>query len=98
MIDTSAVQNLELSLTERWGHLVFDYFDTGFAADNFIAIFHCAGAANVQTYRRVELQCVTTGSGFRVTEHNADLHADLVDEDHQAIGILDVTGDLAQRL
>src|SRR5690606_16452565 len=96
--DTRAVQDLEFGLPERRRHLVLHYLHAGFATDNLIAFFHRTGTADIQTYRGVELQCVTTGSGFRVAEHHADLHADLVDEDHQAVGVLDVTGDLAQRL
>ena len=46
----------------------------------------------------VELERVAAGGGLRVAEHHADLHADLVDEDHQRVGTLDVAGELAQRL
>jgi hypothetical protein len=35
---------------------------------------------------------------LRVAEHHADLHADLVDEDDERVGALDVGGELAQRL
>ncbi len=56
------------------------------------------GTADVQTHRGVELQGITAGGGFWAAEHHADFHADLVDEDHQAVGVLDVAGDLAQRL
>src|SRR5690606_23877156 len=98
VVDAGAVQDLELSLTERRRHLVLHDLDPGFTADHLVAFLHRAGTADIQTDRGVELQRVTTGGGFRVAEHHADLHADLVDEDHQAVGILDVAGDLAQRL
>ena len=79
-------------------HLVLHHLDPGLAADHLVAFLHRAGAADIQSYGGVELQRVTAGGGFRVAEHHADLHADLVDEDHQAVGVLDVTGDLAQGL
>src|SRR2546427_3459775 len=40
-----------------------------------------------------------SGGGFRALarHHHTDLHAQLVDEDHQGVGALDVAGQLAQR-
>jgi len=38
------------------------------------------------------------GGGFGRAEHDTDLHTDLVDEDHQRIGVLDVGRHLAQGL
>src|SRR5690606_35590564 len=97
-VDALAVVDLELGLTEGRRDLVLHYLDAGFAADHLVAFFDRAGTTDVQTHRGVELQRVATGGGFRAAQHHADLHADLVDEDHQAVGILDVAGDLAQRL
>ncbi|MNN27166.1 hypothetical protein D3C81_1406930 [compost metagenome] len=97
-VDAFAVEDLELGLTERRRHLVLHHLDAGFATDHLVAFLHRAGAADVQADRGVELQRVAAGGGFRVAEHHADLHADLVDENHQAVGILDVAGDLAQGL
>ncbi len=57
-----------------------------------------ADAADVEPHRGVELERVAAGGGLGVAEHHADLHPDLVDEDHQRIGALDVGGELAQRL
>ena len=34
----------------------------------------------------------------RVAEHDADLHANLVDKNHQAVGLLDGAGELAHGL
>ena len=96
--DAFAKQNVELSCLERWRHLVLDHLDLGFVADGFVTLLDGAGAADVQAHRGVELQRVTTGGGFRAAEHHADLHADLVDEDDHAVGLLDGGGELAQRL
>src|SRR5690606_27570734 len=93
-VDALAVEDLELGLAERRGHLVLDDLDAGFAAHHFVAFLHSAGTADVQTDRSVELKRVTAGGGFRAAEHHAELHADLVDEDHQAVGVLEVAGDL----
>ncbi len=93
-VDTLAVKDLELGLTEWRRNLVLDDLDAGFATDHLVAFLDRAGTADIQTHRGVELQSVTTGGGFRAAEHHADLHTDLVDEDDQAVGVLDVTGDL----
>src|SRR5690348_1768138 len=93
-----AVQDLELALAERRRHLVLHHLDAGFRADDLVAALDGADAADVQAHRGVELQRVAAGGGLRAAEHHADLHADLVDEDHQGAGLLDVGGELAQRL
>jgi len=44
------------------------------------------------------LSAFAAGGGLGAAEHHADLHADLVDEDDHAVGLLDGGGELAQRL
>src|SRR4030095_1303501 len=57
-----------------------------------------ADAADVEAHRAVELERIATSGGFRVAEHDPDLHADLVDEDDHGVRTGDVAGELAQRL
>src|ERR1700755_2335292 len=45
-----------------------------------------------------EFQGVAAGRRLRAAVHDADLHADLVDEDDQRAGLGDRGGQLAQRL
>src|SRR5690606_31618676 len=97
-VDALAVHDLELGLAERWRHLVLDDLDAGLAADHLVAFLDGADAADVQAHGGVELERVTAGGGFGRAEHDADLHADLVDEDHQGVGILDVARHFAQCL
>ena len=80
---------------EGRGHLVLHHLDLGLVADHLVALLDRAGAADVQAHRGVELEGVTAGGGLRAAEHDADLHADLVDEDDDAVGALDVGGELA---
>jgi hypothetical protein len=93
-----SVQNVEVGFPERRRDLVLDDLDLGFVTDHLIARLDRAGAADVQAHRRVELQRIAASGGFRAAEHDADLHADLVDEDDQRIGAVDRGGQLAQRL
>src|SRR5580658_2768965 len=96
--DAGAVHDLEFGLAEWRRHLVLDHLDAGLVTDHFLAILDGADAADVQAHRGVELQCVAAGGGLRIAEHDADLHADLIDEDHDGVRALDVARELAQRL
>ena len=96
--DALAVEDVELGRLERRRDLVLDDLDLGLVADDLVALLDAAGAADVQPHRGVELQRVAAGGGLGVAEHDADLHADLVDEDDHAVGLLDRGGELAQRL
>ena len=55
-------------------------------------------AADIEAHRGIKFQRIAAGGGLRRAEHHADLHADLVDEDHHGIGAVDRGGELAQRL
>src|SRR5690606_26631424 len=82
--NTRAVHDVEFGLLERWRNLVLDHFDPGFVADDFVTLLDGANAANVQAYRGIEFERIAAGRGFRIAEHHADLHADLVDENDHA--------------
>src|SRR3990167_2344147 len=96
--DAFTVQDVELGCFERRRDLVLDDLDLGFVADDLVALLDGADATDVQTHRGVELQRIAARGGFRTAEHHTDLHADLVDEDDHAVGLLDVGGELAQGL
>src|SRR5258706_5227434 len=96
--DALAVQDVELGLPERRRDLVLHHLHAGLGAGHLVALLDRADAADVHAHRGVELERVAAGAGFRVAEHDADLHADLVDEDDERIGALDVARELAQRL
>ena len=93
-----AVEDVELGLAERRRHFVFNHFHAGFVAQDLVAFFNLADAADIEAHGGVELERVAAGGGFRTAEHHADLHADLVDEHHQSVGFLNVAGELAQGL
>src|SRR5207237_10605630 len=96
--DAVAVHDVELRLLEGRRDLVLHHLDAGLGADDLVALLDRADAADVHPHGGIELERVATGRGLRVAEHDADLHADLVDEDDQRVGALDVAGELAQRL
>ena len=54
--------------------------------------------ADIEPDRGVELEGVAAGGGLGVAEHDADLHADLVDEDDGRLGLADGAGELPERL
>ena len=96
--DALAVHDVELDLLEGRRHLVLDDLDAGLVADHLLALLDLADAADVEAHGGVELQRIAAGRRLGVAEHDADLHADLVDEDHHALGLGDRGRQLAQRL
>ena len=83
--NTHAVENVEFALGKRSGDLVLHDLYAGAVTDDFFAVLDGGDAADVDTLGGVELQGVTTGSRFRVTEHHANLHTELVDEQHAGV-------------
>ena len=98
MRNAFAIHNIELSLSERRCYLVLDNLNTGTAADNIVAVFQRVDTTYIHTDGRVEFQCAATGSGFRITEHNANLFTDLVDENSSTFGFGNQTCQLTQSL
>ena len=96
--NTVAVEDFEFGHFEGRGNLVLDDFDACLIADNLVALLDCADAANVESNRRVELERVAARRGFRVAEHDADLHSNLVNENHHRVRAIDVGGQLSECL
>src|SRR5262245_9444284 len=96
--NAGAVKNIKFRFLERRRHFVFDYFDAGAPADDIVAVFERADAADVHAHGRVKLERVAAGGGFRIAEHDADLHADLVDKNHHGVGPRNGAGQFAQSL
>ncbi len=96
--DALAVEDLELGHPEWWRHLVFDDFDARLVTDDLVAFLYRTDATNVESNRRIKLEGIAAGRRLRAAEHDADLHTNLVDENHHRVGTLDVGSQLAQRL
>ena len=97
-MDTLIIHDLKFGLSERWCHLVLYHLDPGFIAHHLVAILDRTDATDIQSHRRVKLERITAGGGFRRAKYHPDLHADLVDEDHQGVRVLDIGSHLAQGL
>ncbi len=96
--DALAVHDVELGLLERRRDLVLHDLDAGAVTHHVGAVLQALDATHVEPDRGVELQRATTGRGLRRAEHDADLLAELVDEDRRGVGVVENTGDLAERL
>src|SRR5690606_25218571 len=96
--DAFAVHDVEFDLPERWRHLVLHHLDPRGIAHDLIAILDLPDPADIEPHAGVELQRIAARRGFGRAEHHADLHADLVDEDHHAVRAADGGGQLAHRL
>ena len=80
------------------GDLVLDDLDLDPRAGDFLAVLDRADPADVDPARAVELQRPAARRRLRAAEHDADLLADLVDEDEDALRPRDRAGELAQGL
>src|SRR5207245_932065 len=84
--DALVIEDVELRRPERGGHLVLNHFDLDPVAGHVQAVLDRIDLANIEPDRGVELQRPATGRDFRVTEHDPNLLAQLVDEDHRGAG------------
>src|SRR5690606_32450368 len=96
--DARPVHDVELGLLEWRRNLVLDNLDTGFVTDDLVALLDGANTADIEADGRIELERIAARRRFGVAEHDADFHADLVDENNHAVGALDGCGQLAQGL
>src|SRR5271168_3127558 len=96
--NTLAIENVELSVTERSRHLVLHNLDLRPRTHHGVAVLHRADAANVDTHRRVKLQRLTPGGRLRVAEHDADLLANLVNKNQTGARLRHRSRQLPQRL
>src|SRR5690554_124644 len=76
-----AEEHVEFNFLERWSNLVLhDLYSYPVSDDIVGTSAYCFYAANLDSDRGVELECITTGGRLRVTEHDIDLHTNLVYE------------------
>ncbi|CAI8316165.1 MAG: Uncharacterised protein [Cellulomonadaceae bacterium TMED98] len=90
--NTRAVEDVELGLFKRRGHLVLHHFDPGAVTHRIRSLFQGFNPADIQPHRRVELQGFTTGGCFGASEEHTDFFAQLVDENHRGSGLVQPTG------
>src|SRR4029078_4614101 len=93
-----AVHDVEFDLLEGRRHPVLDAPDAGLVAALLLAVLDRPDAADVETDGGIEFEGIAARRGLGGAEHDADLHADLVDEDHHALRLGDRCGELAERL
>jgi len=67
-------------------------------ADDLAAVFQRLDAAHVDAHARIELERAAAGRDLGVAVHDADLFAQLVDENDDGVRFADRAGQLAQRL
>ena len=78
--NTLAVHDVKLCLFERGSALVLYDLCARAVADHLSAHLECLDPAHVDTNGGVVFKRKTAGSGFRISVHNADLLAQLIDE------------------
>src|SRR5690606_15120766 len=96
--DADPVQDVEFGLLERRRHLVLDDLDAGAVTDRVGAVFQGLDATDVEPHRGIELERLTARGGLGASEEDTDLLAQLVDEDHRGLGLVEPTRELAEGL
>src|SRR5690606_40308859 len=96
--DALAEHDVELGLPEGRGHLVLGHLDPHPVAHCIGAVLDGLDATDVETDGGVELERTATRCGLRAAEHDPDLLTELVDEDGGGARLVQVAGELAQRL
>ena len=92
-----AVENVEDCLLKGRRHLVLHHLHARFVTDHFVVLLQRAATTDIETHGAVELERVTARGRFRIAVA-ADLHANLIDEDHHRLRARDARCELAQRL
>ena len=96
--DARAVHDVELSRAERSGDLVLNNLGTHTIADDLVLELNAVNAANIDTHRREELEGAAARRSLGVAEHDADLLAQLVNEDAGRFRFGERTGELTECL
>ncbi len=97
--DSFAIHDVEFHYFKRRSHFVFHHFHfRSVTSDVVCGFLNLTDPADVKTNRCIEFQCVTTGCGFRTSEHNPDFIAELVDENTKATGFVDGTRQFTESL
>ena len=96
--DAHAVLDVELGLAERRRDLVLHDLDADPVADRLGALLEGLDAADVEALRRVELERAAARLRLGRAEGDADLLADLVREQADGVGAVEVAGELSHRL
>ena len=96
--DAQAVLDVELGLAEGRRDLVLHDLDPHAVADRLRALLERLDPPDVEPLRGVELERAPAGLGLRGAEHDADLLPDLVREQAEGVGAVEVAGQLAHGL
>src|SRR5690606_38705678 len=96
--DALVEHDVELGLAEGRGDLVLHHAGAGAVADGDVALLDRARPADVDANGAVELEGAAARRRLGRAEHDADLLADLVDEDDGAVAPGDDARELAHRL
>ena len=96
--DSLSEHDIKFCFFKRRCHFILHDFDTGTVTDHFSTLFDRLGSSDIHTHGSVELQGTSTGGCLRITEHDTDLFTQLVDKDHDTVGLAYHTGQFSQCL
>src|SRR6185503_6256427 len=80
-----AIHDVKFTFAERRRDFVLRHLHFRAIANHAIAVFDRADAPDIESQRRVKLERTPASRRFRIAEHDANLFADLVDEDEARV-------------
>src|SRR3989338_2469368 len=78
--DALVIEEVELGCLKRRGNLVLHHLYSDTAAHHLITLLNLGDATDIEAHACIKLQGFAARRRFGISEHDADLHADLIDE------------------
>ena len=96
--DSLSEHDVEFRFLKRRSDLVLHHLHAGAVSHDLTALLERLNPADIQPDCGIELKCPAAGGGFRISEHDAHLLTQLVDENHRTVRLADHGSELTQRL
>ena len=87
-----AVHDVHLSSSEWRRNFIFDYLDFCAVTHDLCSALDLFRSSDFQSDSSIKFKRSTPGSRFRITEHDTDFLADLIDEDGNRFCFVDRSG------
>ena len=83
--DSLSIDEVDFRIAERRSYFIFDNLDLDPMTTNFVALLDLSGAADVQTYTRIEFERVSSSGCLWIAKHHSDFGAQLIDKNEDRV-------------
>src|SRR4030042_4416877 len=92
------MNEIEFYLFERRGYFVLHHPNFCPGADHILALLDGSDSPDIESHGGVKFERIASGGRLRISKHDADFHSNLVDENHDRMGLADGGGQFSQGL